>query len=276
MSETGMRALPKAFDAGADSLSKGLKWSLIGHAGIAVVILIKSLVFPGKPIAYIPALRVDIVGLPDILKKDLSKVPNTPQANNAKEISEILKKAEQDAKKIKPAPLPPKPKEIARPDEMVLKPKQAKETKEKESKKRQEKLLSSLQRMKSLAKISEESEAPKAPSVIKGNAISHGTSLSGDARESAEASYYDLIRDRLQENWELPPWLARQSLSAQIQLYIDKKGRLANFKFMRTSGNKQFDDAVKRTLQESQPYPPPPRELAAATESNGILIGFPL
>ena len=61
-------------------------------------------------------------------------------------------------------------------------------------------------------------EAPPAEDdeaiVIKGNQVSKGTSLSGDAKEQAQAGYYDLLRDSLAEYWSLPVWLQRQSSSA--------------------------------------------------------------
>jgi hypothetical protein len=33
---------------------------------------------------------------------------------------------------------------------------------------------------------------------------------------------------------------------------------------------------VKRALNESQPFPAPPAELASAVLTDGILVGFPL
>lgn len=242
----------------------GLRWSLGLHVAALLAIAVKSLVFPGTVTPYVPTLRVDIVGLPDVLKKDLSNVPAT------KEVSEILKKAAQDAEKIKPKKLPPivVKKEIAEPDEMALKPRNAANA----EKSREKKLKAALDRMKALAKISRETSAPP----IKGNKISKGSSLSGDAKESDQTNYYDSILGRLRDNWSLPVYLSRQNLSAQVQIYIDARGRLHSFRFVRLSGNSQFDDAVKRALQESAPFPVPPQELTSNVLVNGIIFGFPL
>ncbi|MGZ3688948.1 MAG: TonB C-terminal domain-containing protein [Bdellovibrionota bacterium] len=248
-----------------EALAKGIKYSLIGHGIALAVILIKSLVFPGSSVPYIPSLRVDIVGLPDILKKDL-KNPGSQATNQ--EIEKALKEAE---KPVQSEKLKAPEKEMAKPDEMVLHPKKAGKEKNLEKKN-----LSALQRLKALSKFSEEDSPSKLPKVIKGNAVSKGSSLSGDARESLMDNYYDILRDRLQENWALNPLIARQRLSAQVQVFVDNHGRLHGFRFTKLSGNSQFDDAVKKALQSSQPFPPPPSNIANSILMDGILVGFPL
>ena len=243
--------------------------------GLIVAAILKSLVFPGKPKSYQPALRVDLVGLPDLLKKDLSRITPAPPSPSAPEAEEISKP--------KPKPAPPVMEE-ADPDEMVMKSSTSKRNRErlkeleklsKEEAERKRKMESAIQRMKSLAKISE-GDAPKPGLLIRGNQISKGTALSGDARESSETSYFDLVRDQLQKNWELPVWLSRQKLSAKVELFIDPKGMIRTFRFTKTSGNPQFDEMVKRALAASQPFPAPPREEAASILLHGISVGFPL
>lgn len=264
-----------------DNLSSGFRRSLIIHGAVFLFVVLKTLVFPGKPMTYVPTLRVDIVGLPDQLKNELANM-KTP----APDVAEALKQAQAEAKAIQdeaktPPAQKPTPKEAseerAAKDEMVLKPKHA--APEKNERDRTKKNKSALDRIKALAKISgEESEKPSKASapLIKGNAISKGTSLSGEAREAAEASYYDHLRARLQENWALPVWIARQKLSARVQIFIDGRGRLKAFHIVKSSGNPQFDEAVKRTLTESQPFPLPPAALLGSVSADGVLIGFPL
>ncbi len=245
-----------------------LKRSFIGHAAFILFILIKSLVFPSKPAPFVPTLRVDMVGLPDVLKKDLKSAPPT---QGMKEIAEALKRAEQDAKRIKPLKLPD-PVEKTAPDELVLKPKATQDDAA-----RSKRLKNAMDRIKALERIKGEAgDKPSRQEIVKGNQISKGTSLSGDAKEAAEASYYDHLRDRLQENWALPVWLARQDLQAQVQIFVDGRGRLREFRFVKTSGNTQFDSAIKKALEESQPFPIPPQEIAGSVLSDGVLVGFPL
>ncbi len=242
--------------------SIGLKWSFIAHLALMILILVKGVVFPEKPIPYFPSLRVDLVDLPDVLKKDLGKAP-PPEA---------LEKADVEVKKPKTEPTQarPRPVETTQRDEMALRPKP-----QDINSSRQKKLKNALARIKALAKIHAENEG-ETPQIVKGNKISKGSSLSGDARESAMTSYYDLIRDHLQEAWSLSVWLNRQDLTAQVHVFIDERGRLHHFKFLKISGNPQFDATVKRTLMDSQPYPIPPASLGNNLLLDGIVIGFPL
>jgi outer membrane biosynthesis protein TonB len=237
--------------ASVQNYSQSFKYSLIAHLSLIAFVILKSFVFPGKPIPYTPALRVDLVALPDLLKKDLKFIPPTPPAatkEKPKEKEEIVE-------------------EKAEEEEAVI------TTKKKDA--RENKIKNALARIKALDKISEESKTPPSP-IIKGNAISKGTSLSGDAKETAMTSYYDLVRNKLQENWSLPVWVARQEFSCQVQIFIDMRGRISRYRFSKVSGNAQFDEAVKKTLKISQPFPPPTEDIASTVLVDGILVGFPL
>ncbi len=279
MGKSAAPALNPMQDLEADEQDSrsGFRISLFAHVGLFLALFIKSIVLPGDPLPIPPSLRVDIVGLPDQMKKDLVAVPPAPQEGQKAEPAKAKPVAQPKAPEAEPA---------ARPDEMVRKsrPKSRKDALREslkklnthESVKREKKLKSALDRIKALSRISEEERASTPGVLIKGNRISKGASLSADARESLEASYYDALRAHLQDNWALPVWLARQQLSAQVQLFIDPRGRIANFRFARSSGSSQFDDQVKRALQESQPFPAPPGDIAGSLAAKGVLIGFPL
>jgi TonB family protein len=265
-------------NAPVDSLTKNLKWSLIGHVFLFLIVLIKSVVFSGKKIPYVPTLKVDLVALPDSLKKDITH-PSNSQSNSQfnKDISKLLKQVENEARKTEEAAKPSrsknKPLPPAEKNEMTTKSSHD----DSASKSVVQRNKRALDRLKSLSKIHSEDLPHSKPGLpIKGNQLSPGSSISGDAKEALVASYYDHLRDRLQENWTLPPWISRQNLAAQVQIYIDQQGRLHHIKFVKTSGNTQFDEAVKKAVQESQPFPNPPEELASSLVSDGILVGFPL
>ncbi len=260
-----------------DQLGRAMTWSLIGHGAIAIALILKSLVFPGNPVMIAPSLRVDLVGLPDLLKKDLSSVPKTLPKSD---LQQKLEEAARDAKKIKPVPQ----EEAVKPDEMVLNPKKVEKKAEPDdekakAKEKAKKIDSALAKIRALERLKEKSDAETSDDdalVIKGNQISKGTSLSGDARENAQAGYYDLVREALVEYWSLPPWLGRQKLSAQIQIRIDPAGRVLSAKFTKPSGNAQFDEAIQATIKEAQPLPRPPKELLSSLADDGVIVGFPL
>jgi colicin import membrane protein len=249
--------------------SSGLKWSTLGHGILFLAILIKGIAFPNKPLRYVPTLKVDLVGLPDVLKKDLN---NSHTSKLHQEISQVLKKAEQEARRAKSRP---QPKEMAKPEEMVIKPKTQSHSSEKSQEKTVEKRNKrALDRLKALSKIHDISDDSALP--VKGNKVSPGSSLSGEAKESDQASYYDALQDLLKDNWTLPPWIARKNLTAQVKVKIDARGHLIDLKFTKSSDNPQFDEAVKRAIQESLPFPTPPTELENKLLHDGISLGFPL
>lgn len=247
-------------DPNQDPLKRALAVSGIAHGTVLLVVVLKSIIFPGEPVKYTPALRVDMVGLPDLTKQDLM------------DISKALPKEAPQEKIAKP-----QPKEAVKEDELVLKPKKKKEDAKKQEKAREDRMESALARIRALEKVRESARnEEEAAVVIKGNKVSKGTSLSGDAKEAAEASYYDLVKDRLIENWALPPWLARQKYAAQVLITVNAQGRITAVKFLKPSGNAQFDDAIRATLKDSQPLPEPPEAVLATVENRGILLGFPL
>ena len=85
---------PSSLSLSDDSLRKGLKWSLIAHVLIVVALAIQGYVLPAPPVRIVPSLRVDLVGLPDVLKKDLQ---NPSASKSLQEMEKILKKVEAEA-----------------------------------------------------------------------------------------------------------------------------------------------------------------------------------
>lgn len=248
----------------SDEFHKALRISVGVHAGLLIFFIIQGLIFPKKQLRLFPALRVDLVGLPELVKREMEQVPDRALPMEEKILpAKEIEKSEPSQK-------------IDDPNVMVDQRKLEKKNREKlENLKREEKMKSALSRIKSLSKISDE-ERKARNVVIKGNQMSPGSSLSDDAREAEQNSYYDLVRNRLQENWTLPAWLARQELSAQVLLYIDRKGMVRGVQFQKSSGNSQFDEWVRRTILGSQPLPMPPGEILQRVMVDGILVGFPL
>ncbi len=235
-------------------IKTGFKWSLIGHFLLIGIVLIQCIVFHQKTPPYIPTLKVDLVALPDVLKKDLT----LEQTKN--EINDLLKKEESKKEKTSQQ-------KISSPDS--LKVKNRVEIKNK----------SALERIKALAKIPEDhpkSDRRSYQKLIQGNHISLGSSLSGEAKEAQVTHYHDFLLHQLQEHWTLPTWIDRQDFSARVEIYIDHKGNVQKLHFLKSSGNLKFDEAVKRAIHESEPFPPPPAELQSTLLSDGILFGFPL
>ena len=277
-----LRRIPPRAGAPEEALRRNLRRSFGFHGFLLLAVILKSLVFPGQPRDYHPTLRVDLVDLPDQTKAELDQTsPTLPRGESA---------PEEDS-----SPPPPRSEtaatEVADPKEMVLRQQKTLKERnrrrleqlareEKARRERENRMKAAVDRMKALAKIRGQ-VAPSTASrdegiLIRGNRISKGSSLSGDAVETTEPSYYDDLKAQLQKNWELPIWLERQKFSATVQVHIDSNGIIRSFRFTRPSGNAQFDDAVKSTVARSQPFPKPPSADRDAVLVHGISLGFPL
>jgi colicin import membrane protein len=255
---------------GDDGLSKGLRLSFAIHAAFLLLLLIRTFVLPGDVEPFTPSLRVDIVDLPDQLKNDIIAAGPKPEESAPKpkeeETKEELEEADPDEMAL---PSAKKKKEIA-------KKKKPEPPKKEDDTQRKKKMDNALARIKALQRLRDEEAKQTQDIVLKGNKLSKGSSVGGDARESAEISYNDLILERVRENWELPVWMARQNLAAQVQITLDEAGRVTAMRFLRPSGNPQFDDAVRQALKDSDPFPNPPEELRSSVSRRGIILGFPL
>ncbi len=239
------------------SLSQGLKWSILGHIGFFLLVTVKSFLFTEHLKPYIPTLKVDLVALPDVLKKD--QIASSPSQAHIPALEQ--KKTPQKAET-----------QTAPSHDMSLASKTHKLSPAEKNKE-------ILKRFRSLTKVHswDEESRPRVPAhLIKGNQISKGSSLDGEARESASIDYRDLLKDRLSPNFQLPVWLKRQTLNAQVRIFIADSGRVIRYVFENRSNNSQFDTLVVRAIEQSEPLPSPPQELRQKMMNHGILVGFPL
>ena len=234
-----------------EPLSNAIKLSVLMHLLLLLVLYVKSVVMPPDlhTKEYLPSLRVDLVALPE--HKINEQV--TPTLQPA---------APEQKKAVEPAK--PEPKEKPEP---VEKGDYSLKKKTKESKK--EKMKSALDRIKALEKIRE-------GETLKGNVVRKGSSAKGDASRSAETTYFDVVLEKVRNEWELPSWLQGKGLSAKVLIKIDRRGMITVINFVRSSGNSQFDAAVKRALYASMPFPVPPVSVLADVMKDGVILGFPI
>jgi len=234
-------------------LKRFVLFSAAAHLLLILAMILKTVIAPSTPKEYIPSLRVDLVALPDQKKNE----------------------AIQPAPSAAPSVAPPKSKTKAKvkpeTDDGDLSVPKKKKQKSKKELKAQKKMKEALARIKAIERIKTMMGEP-----IKGNQVSKGSALTGEAKVALETSYVDLVRERIITYWELPKWLKDQNLSANVQVFIDRAGQMSRFQFLKSSGNEQFDNEVKRTLQAAAPFPVPPKELAGDMASDGIIYRFPM
>jgi len=251
-----------------DSLTKAIRVSIALHGLLLIVLLLKELVIPSEPKMkeYLPSLKVDLVALPDQKAAEVT-TPIQPSAPEETKQAEEVKKPEAVAK-AEPVKEPTK-EETA---DYSLKKKQPKTKAEKAATKREEsreRMKNALARIKALEKIRE-------GELIKGNQVMTGSSAKGDSSKNTDTTYYDVVLEKVRNEWELPQWLQGKGLSAKVLVKIDRRGSISSIQFLRSSGNNQFDAAVKRTLSQAMPFPAPPVSVLADVNTDGIILGFPI
>lgn len=250
-----------------DDFNRGVIVSMAIHVAIFGGFLVRNLVFPPKPYEAAPAVRVDIVALPD-------KMPNLPPAP-APAPEPVAEKPAPKAE-AKPA-APPKPLPKKADDAIKLE-----KTKDKEKA-----AIEKLKTMAAMDKIKEElarerTEAEKKrleelgkarAQKIKGNVLSPGTALTGIDKLDYD-EYGGALDRHIKPYWQLPEWIARKGYRAQAIVRVDARGQLISRQLIRSSGNPEFDQNALETIDRASPMPAPPEKLAAVVGTQGIVIDF--
>lgn len=256
---------------------QGFRRSAGFHAVLVIAAVVLGVIMPHEPVKFLPSIRVDIVDLPDMKKSDLDKVKPDDVSDLGKQLREAKRESEKQLEQAKKAAAEPKPLPKEPDSDMTLK-KEKPMSKDK-TKKKEEGLDDAIARIKALEKIEAEVDGKKKVSkttpipttVVKGNRLSKGDSLSGGAATDTNA-FISQMRGKLQDNWNLPVWLSTKNLSARVQVFLDASGFVRSLLVEKSSGNAQFDDYCVKTIRMAQPFGAPPDELVGT----GIILGFPL
>ena len=208
--------------------------SIAGHA----LILLSVWLFKNKPSFFkkkdrvfqsVP-VRIDQIGLPDFPKeKPKKKAPSAPP-----------KKAK---KKLEPPPKKPKK---ARPSKKAPQPKPAPDQQKTASPEQQQNPPSS--------------EPNKGNQLLEGKAQGQASSLQPDQILQISA-YMSLVEQSIKAGWNLPIWLADQSLKVQIEIQINSQGDVIYRNIVSSSGSGVFDGLALKAVENAGPYPPPPAEV---------------
>lgn len=278
-----MSESPQSAPRPQDDLTNGFLVSMVVHLLIVLVFTVRLVFFPSDDTAALPAIRVDLVALPDkVAPVQMPKPaePNEPEATAppAPEPTPAAPPAPPKVAEAKPTPVKPKPE----PEAINLEKAKAK----------QQAALSKLKSMDALDKIEKDLERERSEAErkrlealaaaartqagavkIKGNQVAPGSSLTGIERLEHESYKGDLDR-HIKQFWSLPEWIARKKLRAMVLVKIDNKGRLLSKRLTQPSGDSSFDDSVMLTIDQSAPLPAPPEKFVAKVAIEGILIEF--
>lgn len=100
---------------------------------------------------------------------------------------------------------------------------------------------------------------------------STSTKVSSSSDSQVERMYYAAITNRLLQFWALPESMQKQSaLMSTAVITINQNGQIADIFFENRSGDKVFDQFVKRTIEAANPMPAIP----AAMKKQRVEIGL--
>ena len=183
------------------------------------------------------AIRIDAIGLPDI--------PSKPKAKNQPEKAISIQKTKKEKKPQK---------------QKIIKRKNKKETQKDEKKKE---------------KDLKNTTSDKQKKDTKGNKLSKGTKEeTGEltAQKLSEINIYmSQVDSQIRSQWNLPKYLTDKSLTAQLEIKINEKGRIIYKQILISSGNELFDSFVLKAIENSEPYPSPPPDIQQLIKG-GIVI----
>lgn len=245
-----------------DKLSRAIGYSVAFHAALLVAFAVRVVFFPSEPMMLESAIRVDMVALPDKGQQNVLPAP-APEPPKQAEASKPVEQPKPEP--VKPAQPKPAPVQVAKqPDGPTVNLKK--------TKKEQEAALKRLEALERLEKSMkpEKAAASGAPSgaktasaqaqPIRGNEISHGSSLKGIARLDHE-NYVQTVTAHVKNHWNLPRWLANANLRAVVKVFVDSNGYVVKKQIVLSSQNETFDGRVMAAIDSSAPFPPPPENL---------------
>ena len=198
------------------------------------------------------SIRVDMVGLPDLISKkspsSIKKVKSKPIKTKKKEKKDPVKSSlKKDLQKPKP-----KPKKIPKPEPLPEK-----------------KTIS--QEPPSPAPEPKTKKEEPAPShseqeLLKGNKVKQGEDQ-GEERDFVSESmsalhlYTRAMKRKIKAHWNLPKYLVNTYLTAQIEIRINEQGHVVYKQIVLSSGNDMFDSYVLKAIEDSAPYPSLPENI---------------
>lgn len=118
--------------------------------------------------------------------------------------------------------------------------------------------------------VASSTEATSKPSAVSPSSTGSGSSSVMDA---ASKLYFVAVQQQIQSHWILPElqdW--KQDLKAVVVVYVRRDGIVTKHFFEQKSDNLFFNQFVEKTLNESLPLPPFPRDLKEDNLEIGLVF----
>jgi len=79
-----------------------------------------------------------------------------------------------------------------------------------------------------------------------------------ESNDPQREAYEETIHKIIVKNFETPHVAKTKKLTCQVDIEIDKDGKVQKYTVMQKSGSKTFDEAVTRAIDKVKELPPPP------------------
>lgn len=92
-----------------------------------------------------------------------------------------------------------------------------------------------------------------------------------------DGDYLDSVHATIKQNFILPSHLNdpnKKSISATVKVFIDSLGKLSSARLEKSSGDKDFDEAILFATKKVTNFGNPPVLMQKSLQQNGILIQF--
>ncbi len=184
-------------------------------------------------------INIDVVGMPNILKKDLASLNN-------------------EEEKAKPEmTIPEKTKISIKKDSLVSKIKEA--VQEEQNYLAKIKIIKGLQAQKG----------------VTGGTSMNSTGSGGGSSESVQANpYFHTVKQYVRNYWKIPNWMKTEGLNVLVMMKIADDGNISEADISQSSGNPDFDALALNAVRNAAPFPTPPVSVRETVHS-GIILSFP-
>jgi TonB family protein len=223
--------------------------------------------FTDEPLIYEPAVRVDLVTLPDKLLQESEELPKE-EVKEEKKTTQELPHKDSALKETKP------PVAVIKEPTVELEKSKLKKKTESESAIDMLRKDVAIEKVKGMLSKEKNKESQEATKVYKGNILSPGTELQG-VNKMDHQDYHGLLDHHVKQFWSLPEWVAKAKLKAQVRIHLNENGLLVDAKIVKSSGQTSYDDSVMESVRKASPYPAPPIKFRDVVRVDGILLGFP-
>lgn len=97
-----------------------------------------------------------------------------------------------------------------------------------------------------------------------------GKGLSSGSLQAKYPAYYNIIHDRVQENWIYPEGFELSRVSVIASLRIARSGDLLDVWLEKSSGNARFDESLLNAVKKAAPFPPLPQDMEGRFLESGL------